>query len=174
MKKIKLENLGKIELDTCERLDLFREGVLCKEKIPFYSDGWKNYKSMWDYRWEKNHSNEFCKSLLWLKKPIEICKKVGSFGRRVIDAKLVLDILNKHKDYKTTFVIKGDDSEDSLTLNIYIHRTENNEEFKARKEWQENFITKILLERKKNIEESKLEEEKKEKELLKKLKSKYS
>jgi len=174
-----LNDLPKIKLDISERLDLFKEGPGNTDKIPFYKNGWKNVKSMWDFRWESENRNEYCKSLIWLRKPIQICKMVKSFKAEsdYASTREVLDTLKEYSEqYEVNYSLQKHSRNgyyDHTTLDIYIMKKETPDEFKIRKKWQENYINKILDTRKKEVEEKKKREKKKEIQQLKILKEKY-
>ena len=96
-------------------------------------------------------------------------------GKHIDSSKLKL-IFEEFKEYKTTLVLKenhdtGYYTYTSLTVNIY--RIENDEEYLARKKWQENYIANIIFLRKNLYEKKILTTEKEEKELLQQLKEKY-
>jgi len=178
-KQVTLEDLPKIKLDVGERLELFNESPSSDDQPPFYKKGWRNVKSMWEYRWEPNDRSEYCKSLAWLKDPIQLCKLVKSFKDKgdYTPTNELLNTINKYnKYYEVTYLLQGHSRQgyhDHTTLGIYILKTETQEEFKKRKKWQESYINKILIARGKEEKENKERKKKKDLQQLKRLKRKY-
>lgn len=155
-KRVTLDDLPSIKLENFERLNLFDEYSCDMDELPFYKDGWRNKRSMNDYRFVDK--DDLCKSISWLAKPIEIQRIVHSISSRCADENSSLNELNDlissyeigdaKLEYKMNEHLRNYGYHDCTTFDIYEVRKETPEEFSVRKKWQERYINKVLKNRK--------------------------